>query len=108
MTHELRRLMPRQYADWQGRYMFDGDAQQFWRDCRVLDISSAGAGLELLDTDPREAEGTSILISVHLRGEVRNARPTKDSRLRVGTQFLDLTPAHHAYLTSLTSLNAYW
>jgi hypothetical protein len=57
--HQLRRVLPRHLTDWGGRYMIEGDPDARWRDCRVLDISSAGAGIELLGLAPtRPRTGT--------------------------------------------------
>jgi hypothetical protein len=104
--HELRRSLPRQFADWRGRYILDSDPH--WRDCRVIDISAAGAGLELLGAPRQIAEGDRVYISVQLRAEIRNCRPTKLDRLRVGTQFVDLTDAERAYLASQEALAVHW
>jgi hypothetical protein len=104
---EIRRLLPRQFADWRGRYMIEGDPTESWRDCRVIDISSAGAGLELLDTSAEEAAGQRILIAVHLRGEIRNSAP-KGEALRAGVQFVDLSDAERFYLESLEEIKALW
>ena len=49
MIHQLRRFVPRQFADWDGSYLVATDPERRFRDCRVVDISSAGAGIELLD-----------------------------------------------------------
>ena len=40
-----------------GKYLFEDESEQHWRDCRVLDVSSAGAGLELLETAPGQLVG---------------------------------------------------
>jgi hypothetical protein len=88
--------------------MIEGDAEQHWRDCRVVDVSSAGAGVELLDATPEETEGKQIILAVHLRATVRNAGPTRGEILRVGTQFVDLSAAECAYLASLAEVDAHW
>jgi len=51
---ELRRRLPRQFADWRGKYAFEGESEESWHDCRVIDISTSGAGLELLDAPEHE------------------------------------------------------
>lgn len=106
--HELRRFLPRQFADWSGAYRIEDDPQHQWRDCRVVDISSAGAGLELLDPPPQTPAGSRILIAVRWRAEIRNSGPTRGDRLRVGTQFVDLTDAERSYVKSQVSLAAHW
>jgi hypothetical protein len=108
MEHQLRRLVPRQFTDWRGKYMIEGDPSERWRDCRVIDVSSAGAGLELLDATPQETEGRHIVLAVHLRAAVKNSGPVRGQILRVGAQFVDLTPSEYAYLASLAKVDAHW
>jgi hypothetical protein len=105
---ERRRLLPRQFTDWRGRYMIEDDPEGRWRMCRVVDVSSAGAGLELFDATPEETCGRRILLAVQLQGEVRNAEALTSDSLRVGIQFVDLTPAERKYLESLADLQAVW
>lgn len=105
---EIRRLLPRQFTDWRGKYMIEGDLLERWRDCRVIDVSSAGAGLELLDTSPEETMGHRIILAVHLRGDIRNSRSGRNDTVRAGIQFVDLTEAERIYLDSLGELQACW
>ncbi len=105
---QLRRLLPRHFTDWRGRYMIEGDPEGRWRDCRIVDMSSAGAGLELLDANPEETAGKSIFIALQFRGEVRHSESVKSQRLRTGVQFVDLTEEHRVYLQSLAELEAVW
>jgi hypothetical protein len=104
----LRRLLPRQFTDWQGKYMLEDDPKERWRECRVVDISTAGAGLELLDTTLEETTGQRILLAVHLRGELRNVVPARNDGLRAGIQFVGLTQAESDYLESLAELQTTW
>lgn len=104
---KLRRLLPRQFADWRGWYMIEGDPTQRWRECRVVDISTAGAGLELRDATPGETEGRRIILAVQLTAEVRYTRED-DGSLRVGTQFVDLSDAERAYIASLVESGKRW
>ncbi len=106
--HQLRRFLPRQYVDWGGSYLVESDPEVRWRDCRVIDISPAGAGVELTDAPWETAEGNHVLIAVHLRGEIRHTGPPRDDRLRIGTQFVDLSDAERDYLSSLTDVEARW
>jgi hypothetical protein len=108
MEHQMRRLVPRQVTNWRGKYMIEGEPDERWRDCRVIDVSSAGAGIELLDATPEKTEGRQIILAVHLRATVRNSGPARGEILRVGTQFVDLSAAEFAYLASLAEVNAYW
>jgi len=103
-----RRLLPRQFTDWQGRYMIEGDPEQRWRDCRIVDVSSAGAGLELLNATPEETSGQRILLAVQLKGEVRHVQEGRADELRVGMQFVELSEAERVYLASIAVLDARW
>jgi len=108
MIHQLRRFIPRQFADWDGTYLVADDPERRFRDCRVVDISSAGAGIELLDAPPQIAEGHRLFVAVHLQAEIRHVRPPREDRVRIGTQFVDLTDAERAYLESLNALEVRW
>ncbi|MGA3147844.1 MAG: hypothetical protein ABSF33_10240 [Acidimicrobiales bacterium] len=100
--------MPRQFTDWRGKFMFENDPEHRWRDCRVLDVSSAGAGLELLGTRQDQIVGGRLLLAVHLRGELRNVGRGRDDCLRAGIEFVDLTDGERAYLDSLAELQVAW
>jgi len=108
MDGQLRRALPRQFANWGGTYVIETEPEIRWRDCRVIDISSVGAGFELFDAPPQASEGQRIFVAVHLRGEIRNSRPTMDGRIRVGTQFIDITDEDREHLRSLTRLGVRW
>jgi hypothetical protein len=105
---QLRRLLPRHFTDWRARYMIEGDPDARWRDCRIVDMSSAGAGLELLDANPEDTAGKCIVIALQFRGEVRHSEPARNKRLRTGVQFVDLSEEHRVYLQSLAELEAVW
>jgi hypothetical protein len=108
MELRLRRLLPRQFTDWHGRYMIEDDPDERWRPCRVVDVSTLGAGLELFDTTPDEMAGRSIVLSVDLKGEVRHAVATRTDGIKVGIQFEDLTDTESDYVKSLVRLQALW
>jgi hypothetical protein len=105
---QIRRRLPRQFTDWRGGYLVEDDRDDRWRGCRVIDISTAGAGLELLETSAAEVGGHQIVLAVLLQGELRNMGPGKNGGLRVGIEFTDLTGPERAYLDSLTQLQALW
>src|SRR6202453_819227 len=88
---QIRRLVPRQFTDWRGKCMFEDDPEQRWRDCRVLDVSSAGAGLTIADVDEDEPVGSRIIVAIHLRGELRNVRSARNEGHRMDIQLVDLT-----------------
>jgi hypothetical protein len=107
-VEQIRRRLPRQFTDWQGRYLIEGDPDRRWTECRVIDISSAGAGLEVVGSNPRGACGDRIIVAIQLCGEVRSCIPGKDDRSRIGIEFVDLTEAERRYLESLAELQAVW
>ncbi len=86
----------------------EGDPAQHWRDCRIVDISSAGAGVELVDATDNESAGCRILLAVHFAGVVRYSQAEKDDGRRVGIQFANLTDEERSYIESLESLGASW
>ena len=99
---------PANFADWSGIYRLDTDANGRWRDCRVIDISCAGAGLELLDAPTDVVIGGQILVAIQLEGEIRNIRTTKDGHIGIGTQFVNLTDAERLFLQSQEQLAVHW
>jgi hypothetical protein len=107
--HQLRRLLPRQPTDWRGRYLIEDDPDERWHDCRVLDVSTGGAGLELCDTAFEHVEGHQLMLVIYLRGEIKHSRPAREEgRLRVGTEFAGLSEEYRSYLSSLVDLDAHW
>jgi hypothetical protein len=84
--------------------MIEDDPTQRWRECRLVDISAAGAGLELLDATPEETQGRRITLALELKAEVRYTREGSDEELRVGIQFVELTDAECAYIAHLAEL----
>jgi len=105
---ELRRLLPRQFADGSAKYALEGGSDESWHDCRVIDISSAGAGLELPEVRLEGSVGHQILLAVHLRGQLRHAVQSRNDGVRAGVQFLGLSRAEHEYLDSLAVLQTKW
>jgi hypothetical protein len=105
---QIRRLLPRQFADWRAKCMFAEDADKQWHECRVVDVSTAGAGILLPAMTPEDVVGTGVLLAVHLSGELRNVGPGRNGGLRVGIQFADLTEEERKYLDSLAELHTAW
>ena len=104
----LRRLLPRHLTDWRGKYRIEGDPADHWRECRVVDISAAGAGLELSDSTPEEIVGRNIVLSLELKADVRYSREGSEEQTRVGIQFVEMTDAKKAYIDSLTDCGPRW
>ncbi|HUZ20655.1 MAG TPA: hypothetical protein VMU75_08810 [Acidimicrobiales bacterium] len=87
-----RRRLPRQATDWSGWYRFEGDDEAEWRRCRIVDVSPAGASLELSDASrlgplPGVDAGRAILVTADLRGQVRCTTPGREGQLRIGIEF---------------------
>ena len=101
MPLPLKREAPRQVVHWEGEFTLEGERLALWRRCRLLAVSTSGSGLELLDVTPEEAIGKEITLAVKLRGTVQRASMTPKRLVRVGLQFVELTPTERMYLESL-------
>jgi hypothetical protein len=75
--------------------------------CRISDISTAGAGLELLGTTPGEAKDRRVLVTIQLSGDVRNS-VSRENCVRVGIEFPDVTGDAGSYIESVKSLGNRW
>jgi hypothetical protein len=89
---DMRRATPRQATGWGGWYRYEGDDEAEWRRCRIVDVSTAGAALELsdmgrLDPSLEDNGGRPILVTADLRGQVRYTSPGQNGRVRVGIEF---------------------
>lgn len=104
---QLRRLVPRQFTDWPGRYILEGAPSDSWRDCRVTDVSLAGAGLVLSGTSVEEAKDRGLILAVELQAVVRHVSEGR-AGLRAGIQFANLSAAEKEYLRELRQLGARW
>ena len=104
----LRREVPRERVDWEGQYSIEGDPERRWRPCRVVDISPAGAGLELLETTSEEMLNRPINVLVPLRGNIRHSGSGDKGSRRVGIEFVDLGRAARVYLRSCLKLPVRW
>lgn len=108
MDTQIRRLLPRQVVDWPGAYSVDEDPAGIWGDCRVIDISSGGAGLEIPFPHREVQVGETVLLTIQLRGGVRDSRVRGENRLRVGIEFMGVSERERAYLESLADLHVRW
>jgi hypothetical protein len=106
-----RRRVAREPAGWLGRYMVVGRPELGWGECRVLDVSPVGVGLELFGPWPRDGVGADLRLcldpasepeegGIVLPAKVRNTTAGKFGFLRVGIEFVDLDTAQRDFLVS--------
>jgi PilZ domain len=106
-----RRRVPRAPAGWLGRYAVLGRPELGWGECRVLDVSPVGVGLELFGPWPRDGIDAELRVcvepvtdpeheGVQLRATVRNASAGRFGFLRVGIEFVDLDADQRDFLMS--------
>jgi len=108
-SETLRRAVPRQPADWFGYYRFDNVENEAWRRCRVLDISSLGAGIELMATAPSDRLDGLITVSFELRGKLRGSmRIADEATARVGVEFTDVSDAARTFIRSIDIAGPRW
>ena len=105
---KLQRAVPRQPVDWEARYRFRNDPAGTWHECRISDISTAGAGLMIFDVESEELEGRNLVVQVQLSGEVRNVVTGMKKDVRVGIEFVDLEGDSAIYVDSLKRSKARW
>ena len=104
-----RRLIPRLHTDWREDFTGGDDAAGRWRDCRVIDISSAGARRDRVDTGTADDEGLPILVGLHVAHNVRNIRRRPSGPLwpsgllRLGARRAELMNGHQANVASSAS-----
>jgi hypothetical protein len=93
---DLRKDTIRRAADWPAFYRFEGDACVIVGPCRVVNISQAGAGIEVFGDIPIDATGRPITVDVsahgtldlQLEGVVRNIVLGASGGLRLGLEFI--------------------
>jgi len=105
-----RRRLPRQTANWPGRYQFEDDPEVGGGTCRVVDISRLGIGIELFGDTPIDPVGRRLAVDVsrppggsvgvRLEGEVRNITLGTSGGVRVGVEFVGVTPQERPSLRS--------
>jgi c-di-GMP-binding flagellar brake protein YcgR len=113
-----RRHGRRERAGWFGRYVPVESPERDWSRCRVLDVSTGGAGLELLGADDQAGDQVgarvgdriavdlqlirSNLARVTLTAEVRHATRIPVG-VRVGVHFVDVGELERALLDRLVA-----
>jgi PilZ domain len=116
---EFRRRVPRVAADgWSGRYIIEDDPDSNWSDCRVLDISVIGVGLELFGDASFDLVGHRLVVqvqapvgesvSLRLAGRVMNQSKGPQSGTRAGLEFVGLSEAERSILKVLEIMKVAW
>ena len=110
--------MPRQRVAWPGKCLLQEEPAAAWVECRVLDISVIGVGIEVTGAMPRDLIGRHVTIEVNppvgtsvmlrMLGEVRNAHGTPGGGTRVGMQFVGLSEVERSILTVLELMQVAW
>jgi hypothetical protein len=94
----------RHQAGWIGTYRLD-DQSESWGECRVLDLSSTGAALELFGTLPRAVDRIVVDLEVgqdlQFVGSIRHRRYGDDAGVVVGVQFIEASVPARERLASL-------
>jgi hypothetical protein len=111
-SHERRRDR-RQGAGWLGSYRLPEQPRAGWAQCRILDISGSGIGLELFGPPwPPDGRGVDLVIrfdagvpagsrTAQLPGVIRNHAASKFGFVRVGVEFVGLNPEERELLDAL-------
>ena len=109
-----RRKASRHPAGWLAKYHSAGSWDAWYR-CQAVDVSPTGIGLILFG--PAVASGDAISVQllvddgqptsgVHLRGTVRNTMSSEDGTMRVGVEFVSLTPVEESLFAALRTQEA--
>lgn len=116
---EFRRRVPRTSTEgWSGRYIDEDDEHTGWNECRVIDISLLGVGLELIGDTKPDLVGHQLIVqvqapvgesvSLRLMGRVVNQRTDRDGGMRAGMEFVGLTDTERSILKVLEQMQIAW
>jgi hypothetical protein len=120
---EFRRRVPRiATTSWSGRYIVEDDPESEWMECRVLDISVLGVGLELIPIDSDDDSGRLVgrqlviqvqvlvgeSISVRLMGTVKNVGSSAQGGIRTGLEFVGPSETEQAIVRVIEQLQVVW
>jgi c-di-GMP-binding flagellar brake protein YcgR len=104
-----RRRASRQPVGWLAKYHPAGPWDAWYR-CQAVDVSPTGVGLILFGPTVASGDGITVQLvvddgqptsGVHLRGTVRNSTSSADGTMRVGVEFVSLTPVEESLFAAL-------
>ncbi|HAM02715.1 MAG TPA: hypothetical protein DCQ30_10910 [Acidimicrobiaceae bacterium] len=117
-NHDRRRVRRAPTEPWPGKYTIDDDPLAGWHECRLLDISVLGLGLELFGpVHPNLVDRPLVVhvdvaggqaLSLRFAGTVRNLIPGRFGGVRVGVEFTDLSDGERSALAVMEHLNLSW
>jgi hypothetical protein len=118
-----RRRVPRVPTDgWSGKYVIEDDPGFEWHECRVLDISVLGVGIELFPGQPAEITDALLghqlvvqvqspvghSVSVRLEGQVTNVSQGPEGGIRAGLEFVGLCDDERDILNVFELMRVSW
>jgi c-di-GMP-binding flagellar brake protein YcgR len=114
-----RRRAPRvKTPGWAGKFVIEDEPGTGWGDCRILDISLLGLGLELSAPVPADLIGRRVVvhvevagsgsISLRLVGAVKRVGAGEPGSTRAGLEFEGLSEAERSVLQVIEHLKVGW
>ncbi|HUZ09892.1 MAG TPA: hypothetical protein VMU76_06975 [Acidimicrobiales bacterium] len=113
-----RRRVPRQEAGWFGKCLVEDDPEAMWCECRVIDVSIIGAGLEVFGLAHGDLVGrrmvvevqapTGASVSVRFVGVINNAGVVPGGGVRFGMEFVGLSKSERSILNMLEQMQVAW
>jgi hypothetical protein len=117
-VEQHRRRVPRQSAGWFAKCSLEGDPEQRSTECRVIDISTIGAGVEVLGMVDRHLVGRRLIVeiqaptgatfSVRFVGEIKNAGVVPHGGVRIGMLFVGLSETEQQILNLFEQMQVSW
>jgi hypothetical protein len=118
MQHR-RRKVPRQAAGWFAKCRLESEPETTtWSHCQVLDVSTVGAGVEILGVVGHSLIGERLVVevqaptgatfSVRFVGMVMNAGAVPHGGVRLGLEFVGLSPTEVSILNLFEQMGVGW
>lgn len=116
---EYRRRAPRIHTPgWSGKCIVEDDPEAGWNECRLLDVSLLGLGLEIMASATEEIIGRRLVlhidvdggasISLRLVGPVKRVDEGEFGGTRIGVEFLGLNETEQSVLKIIEHLRVGW